>query len=325
MLVYTYITPELHHKKIKIELLDYYFVNRWTNYLQKLSTKCPNISWYVAGLNGVSKHRIPQDNVLDLLRIRDCFVFVNKHGLESCETEICEIERLLVYPEQVLQYHLNEWHRMFTKLEHRYIKIGEKIPSTVDYNEVWQTIQDINTYTHHLEQWTYIRLPRRQEFKNTMQYSIQFTNANNLHYLKDQNDVFGPENIEFIEPGGFDFLNYINHTHYDSTVWLHEDITGKDQIKAWLDHDDLDEFDVTGNLLMTPSVTLDPYKIYSSVLNKHTFRNQSKNTKKTLDRYPLGNIINMDDIDFGSIFACKMHSVCLGDQELWNADNIPKE
>lgn len=316
MLTYTYITPNNDVKKIHIELFDYYFIKRWTKYLQKLSVKCPNIGWYISGLNGVSTRK-PELNVLDLLRIRDCFIFINKNNLEPYGPAIAEIERLLVYPDQVQQYHLNEWHRMFTKLEHRFLKIEEKISDKIDRGELWQVIQDINTYTHHLELWTYWQLPRRQEFRNATQYSIQFTNANNLKYLEQENNVFSPENIEFIEPGGFDFFTQ----NYDATVWLHEDITGKDQMKAWLDHDDLYEFDVTGNLLMTPSITLDPYKMYSSVLNNQKFREQSKYCSKSLDRYPIGNIVNINEIDWSIFFNCKIQSISLYDTELWNIEN----
>lgn len=51
MLSYTYTTKESVNKKINIELFDYSFVERWTDYLQNLFNKCPNIEWYTAELN----------------------------------------------------------------------------------------------------------------------------------------------------------------------------------------------------------------------------------------------------------------------------------
>jgi len=325
MLSYTYTTKESVNKKINIELFDYSFVERWTDYLQKLSYKCPNIEWYTAELNSVSSGLTAEVNVYKLLKIRDCLRFLNNNGLGNYGEEILEIERLIAFPQDVLQYHLNDWHRIFTISEHRFLLKEEKIPSTIDPSELFKVIQDINTYTHHLEGWTYMRLPRRQHYKHVKQYSVQFTNANNLNWLKKENSVFDQDNIEFIEAGGFDFFIESNHKLLDATVWLHEDITGKDQMKAWLDYDNLHEFDITGNLLMTPNVTFDPHKIYTKILNTKKFREESKFSNKTLDRYPLGNITNLDEIDWFEFLDSKIHSITLFDKKLWSTEsaNLP--
>jgi hypothetical protein len=317
MLVYNFITPEGAKFQISIELLNTPFTNRWINYLEKISGRCPNIQGYVGGLNEATFRREAHNNVSDLLKIRDCFNFINRNGLENFAEDITIIEKLMAFPEQVQQHHLNKWHRMFTSCEMKYLKEGRKLPDNIDRQELWQIIQDINTYVHHIELWTYYEMQRRKPFYNQRQFSIQFTNANNLNYLNKENQVFSQKNIEFIEPGGFDFFN----EEYHHTVWLHEDITGKDQMKAWLDEDDLTEFDITGNLLMTPSITLDPFMIYPRILDNPKFREESKASGKTLDRYPLGNIILKDEIDWSGVLRdYSVESVMLYGKKLWPKD-----
>lgn len=316
MLTYQYLTKDGVGKQVMIELLDYAFIRRWIEYLDKISGRCPNINWYIGGLNDSSGRRLPENNVYDLLRLRDCFNLINRNGLADLANEITNLERLMAFPDRVTQHHLNTWHRIFTGLEMQYLKKGATLPNGLVRDDIWQTIQDINTYTHHMELWTYRRMPKRQQFMEYRQHSIQFTNANNLAYLKKENQVFGKNNIEFIEPGGFDFFTQ----NYNATVWLHEDITGKDQMKAWLDDDDLKEDDITGNLLMTPSVTLDPQRLYIKILENEDFRQQSKASGKTLDRYPLGNIVNLKSIDWKEFTDSSITSVHLFGKKLW-----PKE
>lgn len=315
MLRYTYITPKKERKFINIEILKYDFTNRWVNYITSLANKCPNINWYIAGLNDVSTgQREVECNVNELLKLRDIFNYINRNGLSDFDQEITEIEHLMAYPFKVKQSHLNKWHRMFTSLEMKYLKLPEEsLPTHIDRQELWQNIQDINTYTHHLEMWTYCMVERRQPYNHIRQYSIQFTNANNLNYLNKENQVFSSKNIEFIEEGGFDFFTQ----EYHCSVWLHEDITGKDQMKAWLDEDNLTEFDITGNLLMTPSITLDPDFLYAKILDNEMFRKDSKESNKTLDRYPIGNIIEPNKTDWAEFKRSTIEQVTLNNNILW--------
>lgn len=316
MLIYNYITKNNQSKQISIELFNTDFVNYWIKYLDRISGKCPRVDWYIAGLNNCKYLRNPADNVYDLLRIRDSFNFINRNGLENLADEITILERLMAFPNNVEQKHLNKWHRIFTNLEMKYLKLECKYPEHLDRKEIWQNIQDINAYVHHMESWTYHHVPRRKPFLKHMQYSIQFTNANNLNYTKPENQIFGQTNIEWIENFNFDFI----HENYDATVWLHEDITGKDQIKAWLDQDDLNECDITGNLLMTPSITLDPNMLYKNILNLPEFRKESIKSNKKLNRFPLGNILSINSIDWDEFYTSKVHNVILFGKIIW-----PKE
>lgn len=317
MLTYNYTTSKNEQKQIVIKLLGTPFVNKWIEYLDRISGKCPNVNWYIAALNDSSHKRTPPDNVYDLIKIRDCFNYINRNGLDNFADEITAVERLMAFPDRVEQKHLNKWHRMFTSLEMKYLKQEHPIPPHIDKTEMWKNIQDINTYTHHMETWTYHRMERRKDFLNTKQYSIQFTNANNLSYLNKENQIFGEKNIEWIDDSCvFDFAR----DSYHHSVWLHEDITGKDQMKAWLDNDDLSEFDITGNLLMTPSITLDPDFLYAKIIDNPNFKWDSKQSKKTLNRYPLGDIINPQNIDWPEFFKSKIDSILLDGRKLW-----PKE
>lgn len=318
MLTYYYITPKQERKSINIRLLDYNFANRWRNYISNLANKCPNISWYIAGLNSVEGlQREVEHNVPELLKLRDIFNYINRNGLKDLANDITELERLMAYPFNVKQSHLNKWHRIFTGLENYWLKKEEKdLPPHIHRPELWQAIQDINTYTHHLEMWTYHCSIRREPYLNIKQYSIQFTNANNLNYRQKQNQVFSAENLELIEPGGFDFFSQ----EYHCSVWLHEDITGKDQMKAWLEEDDLTQYDITGNILMTPSITLDPNLLYAQILDREEFRIESKLSGKTLDRYPLGNIIDSDKIDWKEFRQSNIEQVVLDNNLLWPRD-----
>lgn len=316
MLIYNYITNNKETKQISIELFNTDFVNYWVQYLDRISGKCPRVDWYIAGLNNCKWKRNPVDNVFDLLKIRDSFNFINRNGLENLADEITVLERLMAFPDKVNQQHLNKWHRIFTNLEMTYLKLQKKYPEHLDRKEIWQNIQDINMYVHHMESWTYHHVERRIPYLKHMQYSIQFTNANNLSYTKPENQVFSEKNIEWIENFEFDFSN----ENYNATVWLHEDITGKDQIKAWLDEDNLNEFDITGNLLMTPSITLDPNMLYKQILDLPEFRKDSIKSNKKLNRFPLGNIIKKDNIDWDEFFISKIQNVNLFGKTIW-----PKE
>ena len=318
MLVYNYITNKHEIKQISIELFNTDFVNYWIKYLDRISTKCPKVEWYIAGLNNTKFIRNPVDNVMDLLRIRDAFNFINRNGLENLADEITVLERLMAFPDRVTQQHLNKWHRIFTTLEMTYLKMGKKWPEHLTRQEIWQNIQDINTYVHHMETWTYFSVHRRKSFLNHIQYSIQFTNANNLSYTKPENQIFGPKNIEWIENFEFDFLN----GNYNASVWLHEDITGKDQMKAWLDEDNLNESDITGNLLLTPSITLDPNMLYKQILDFKDFRKESIASNKKLNRYPIGNIVSKDLIDWEEFFKSKIYNVSLHNKTIWPKDII---
>lgn len=321
MLIYNYKTSNSKILQIRIKLLETPFVNRWRNYLENLSVKCPHIRWYTASLNISKQTSNAVNNIANLEKLKDSFLYLKNNNIElndlDYNTVIQEIDDLIIKPELVKQKHLNKWHRIFTGLEMKYLKLEDPVPNYVDRSVLWQHIQDLNGYTHKMEGWTYHKVARREKYIPVKQFSIQFTNAMNLSYTDKNNNVFDQNNIEFIEPGGFD----IRKDSYNHTVWLHEDITGKDQMKAWLDEDDLSESDITGNLLMTPSITLDPYKIYQQVLDDSEFLKESLSLNKTVDRYPLGDVIDIQTINWDEFRQSKIISISLDDKKLWDIND----
>lgn len=316
MLVYNYTTEDNQKQQICVELINTPFVQRWVDYLDRISTKCPKVGWYACGLNDSTERDDPKQNVQPLLNLRDSFLYLHKNNLFDFFKIIEEIEWLIANPRYVQQKHLNKWHRYFTSMENLYLYKETPTPSNVNRQEMWQYIQNLNGFTHMMEGYTYCKIPRRKKFMNVKQYSVQFTNAMNLNYTEKNNNIFDPNNIERIEPNGFDFFK----ESYHYSVWLHEDITGKDQMKAWLDEDDLTQLDITGNLLMTPSVTFDPHMIYAQILNDPLFRKESLEARKPLDRYPLGNILNKDSIQWEKIYTAKFEKITLFGKTLWPKD-----
>jgi hypothetical protein len=133
-------------------------------------------------------------------------------------------------------------------------------------------------------------------------------------FSDDDNHKVWNASTPLLDPGNFDA--YKSNTDY--TVWIHEDIVGKDQVKAWLDHDDLSQFDITGNTNMTPNVSFDPFKMYNRIVNDPEFKQESLSSGKTLDRNPLGNILNIENIDFDALLSGSVYSIELDGEMLWN-------
>jgi hypothetical protein len=111
----------------------------------------------------------------------------------------------------------------------------------------------------------------------------------------------------------FDFLT--EEYHYD--VWLNEDIQGKDHIKAWLDHDDLTQSDIWGNSFLTPNIMFDPELCYSTTLDNEEFRKEYIASNKTLNRWPLGNIVSLNNINWSDIMFTPITTILLDDNILW--------
>jgi hypothetical protein len=316
LLIYTYIDNETNvEKTIFIKLNDTPFVKYWIDYLLRLTEKVPKVDWYSAILNSTKYEGRPaNENVPPLVDLLLTFVYFQRINImEKFDDIVTELKTLVINPQLVEQTHLNKWHRIFTRLEHKYLKLEAPMDQQINKTEFWQYVQDINTFTHKLETYTYPREERRIPYLGQCQYSIQFTNANNLNYIKA--GIFDEQNIERIPK---EFVFDIKTDNFDYDVWLHEDITGKDQMKAWLDRDNLNEFDITGNILMTPSITLDPHRIYPSILKTEEFRIESVASNKPVNRYPLGIIINKDKIDWEKFINCKVTKIRLNDKVLWN-------
>jgi len=302
MLKYTYINPQGTERHIEVKLLDTEFVNKWKNYLIQTSKKFPNLRWGngLIGQGTVDVYKDPWptiDTLFDSLKYLDRNTeFVLQHEDYNLLKECRTFNR---YVNNITQHDLNRWHRYFTTLAEKFRDNELSINEGVNKDEVYQSIHNINIYVHALEYTTYPHCERRKPF-TTHQYHYRFSpvSAEYNGYSPETNDqMFATEDTVMITDE-FDPLT----ENFDYTVWLNEDILGKDQVKAWLDHDNLNEDDITGNLFMTPSIILDPSKIIPTVLRNNEFIEESKLSGKKFNRFPIGNIANMDEIDWANDF-----------------------
>lgn len=312
MLIYNYVSKKNENVKqqIVVQLLDRPFVHRWTDYLVKLSKRVPHIDWYITSQASNERYMEDWQTPKFIQKVHDSFVYFQKHNLGDFANIITEIEFLLKNPTHLKQSHLNMWHRWFTTLAGKYFGgNAEPYPESCTKDELYFFVHDVNGFAHRLEEYTYYDLERRRIFPICKQWSTQAHNAHNLNNL--HNNIW--DEMEYLEPGIFDFFN----ESYHHTVWMHEDILGKDQMKAWLDHDELGPSDITGNLFVTPNVTFDPYKIYPTILDREDFRNESRLSGKTIDRPPLGDIVNIDEVPWEDMVHYSVQSIELHGQTLW--------
>lgn len=315
MLVYKFLLENGTTQTVPIQLIDNQFVDSWRQYLKSVYKNAPKIKWYITRCNYNTQFLTPADIIQYLARLYACFLFFRSKKIDSFENEINKIEYLFKNPSDLNQHDLNVWHRHFTTLEGKFSNDPTRTPPDTLTMDLYQYIADVNQFAHRCEGYTYSNLPRRKKYNNCHFYAVQFTNANNMAiFSDDDNHKVWNASTPLLDPGNFDA--YKSNTDY--TVWIHEDIVGKDQVKAWLDHDDLSQFDITGNTNMTPNVSFDPYKMYNRIVNDPEFKQESLASGKTLDRNPLGNILNIENIDFDALLSGSVYSIELDGEMLWN-------
>lgn len=315
MLKYKFIKPNKTIIEINIELANTGFVNLWKTYMLNLYNRLPNIVWYITRHNNNLRYLSHDKLIVNLSRLHASFLFFNNKKIDNFNGIIERIEYLFEHPKETTQQDLNHWHRQFTRLINIYAGDPDITPPNTLHMDLVQYIHDVNQYVHKCEAHTYADCDRRKPFVDSPMYAVQFTNANNIELYADNDNrkVWNGSTPE-IASGIFDW----NKESTDYTVWLHEDIIGKDQMKAWLDHDNLGAFDITGNLGWTPNVTFDPKKVYNRICQDPSFRAESIASGKTLDRPPLGNVINIENINFDDILDAKVYSIELDGKLLWN-------
>jgi len=312
MLIYNYVAKNDPRKnqQIRIELLDRPFVHQWTQYMIELSERVSKINWYITSQANNERTMIPEKCLFHIQKVHDSFTYFQTHKVGDFSVYLNEIEYLLKNPSDIKQSHLNKWHRWFTTLASRYFGYNpESIPPTATRDDLYFAVHDVNGHAHRLEEYTYFDLERRRIFPLCKQWSTQAHNAHNLNNL--HNSIW--DKMVELPTGTYDYFS----ESYDHTVWMHEDIQGKDQMKAWLDHDELYHEDITGNLFMSCNVTFDPLKLYSTVLSREDFRKESIACGKTLDRPPLGDIVNIEEVDWTNMVNYNVRSIMLDSKVLW--------
>ena len=312
MLVYKLLDPITKKSQtLEIELNNYDFTNNWRAYLIKTYNRLPKIDWLVSRTNTPWQNTFEERLNLHLFKIYKIFLYFQTNLPYDFQDDIQLVEYFVLNPGAIGQIHLNKWHRHFTALAEVYLQENIKIPPSCTRDELYRNIHELNGHVHHLERFTYGQNKKRVQFGYDGQYIIHVSSKHDMSNVFDT--VWAPGHVEHIEPKFFDFLN----SNYDYDVWINEDIKGKDLISAWLDDDDLLEDDITGNQVMTPSILLDPKRLYTRVLDNTQFRKDYTATGKYLDRAPLGNIINKEKLDYETMLKSKVIFIELDNNVLW--------
>lgn len=279
--------------KIRIEVADTKFGRKWINYYKRILANHQNWKFGSVTWNGY----IPKNNdqaVEYLEALLAAFIKLNTKYSLGFEESIALAEQTLTEakstsafkPFKIKQELLNRWHRNFTSLMTN--QLYNNIVIDLNDPEVFTLVHSLNEYVHRLETiCSYPYLSRRLDFADKPIYYSYMTNANNPDASKE---LFEAGAAEWIKDR-FDPL--VDSTDY--TVWLNEDILGKDLIRSWLDFDDQNCSDITGNLFMTPGLMFDPYYNFRELMKSPDWLKSYSETHKTLDRFPIGNIINYPD------------------------------
>jgi len=298
---------------IKIKLIDNSFANRWRDYIIRTLTRLPNLRW-VVNKHMLVPHYSRMNPISHFQKLKESFELLQKHYGTDYSSEITELNHLLENPKDLNQSHLNLWHRHFTTNAVDFVTNQETnhlIPQTDTSDDViFATIHALNQYTHGLEILTHSNIERRVVLKNKSYYGIRSADSINLD---DSNSLWGNGNQE---PLGEDFT-FDNDYQYN--VWIGDDIQGKDHFKCWYDEDDASNDDIWGNTFMTPNLILDPYMIYAATMDNPEFRKFVIDSNKPINRYPIGNIVNIENIDWTVFQRGKLISIELDGETLWES------
>jgi len=302
-----------------IDLLDTPFVDRWKSYMQDLSVQLPNINWafrlgncMVSSLQAVSF-----SGYLEKLRsfskwlvkLRDAFEFLHCHCLGNYEKELADLAFLIKNPKELRQSHLNIWHRHFTTQATEWYSKRMVAPEGLS-QETFDAIHTLNQYVHDLEILTYIHLKNIDVIKGKI---VSYINCTDSREFEISHSLFNETNTIYTDPFEFD----PSTDSYRHTVWLNEDIKGKDQFKAWLEEDDLTASDCTGNLFLTPNLVLDPDYVFATIIENPSWQEQHAKSGKSLNRWPVGDILNLESIDWSILSDAVVQSVVLDEKTLW--------
>jgi hypothetical protein len=301
MLVYNF-NNNTDSFSIRIKLLDNSFITTWKNYVNRISQRLPKLPWSLNLHNTIGQLDSTVDYSPIILNLIRSFVLLGKHYQIDYSKEISELNLSLKDYGSVTQHHLNKWHRHFTSLD----KMLEPTKSIITFTDapsdiIYDAIHELNTGAHSLERLTYPKLTRISNlFPNQVQYSIY------------SRGIWKTDAVEYINE---DF-NFDTHS-YNHTAWLLDDILGKDHFKCWFEEDDPSNEDITGNLFMTPNVIFDPNRVYEKTIDDPEFKKFVTDSNKKLNRYPIGDIENIHDIPWDTIWNFKLKNIELDGKILW--------
>lgn len=316
MLIYKLQAPNQYPITIQIQLLENNpIVEIWKNVLLTVTKNIPGINWYATGIQNHQRHYNKDEALTHLSQLHACYKYLHRKNINDYSFEIQMIEYFLTEPFTIDQTHLNHWHRQFTTLENQFSMNPNLLPPNTSMDDLYYAIAGINEHVHALEGFTYWKLPRRNKFPDSKQYAVTFTNANNHSYFAGDQNHSVWNYCRKLPEGSYNAFTDPNKNEY--TVWLNEDIVGKDQVKTWMDHDTLIADDVTGSLVVTPNIMFDPNQLYKRVLNDTEFQRESMKSKKTFDRPPLGIVYNSHLIKWEHVPGTELIEITLDDQLIW--------
>ena len=274
-----------------IDLLDTSFAKKWSVFMKNISQHRGS-RHKVLGKQFQISSWSPYQGHVKVSRERVVKIIDNlERALEYCRDNIPQYDWTLAFEAfsrvkytwnakvDIRQPDLNILHREFTTQ----CLLGNNVSDDPLLDE---RVHDINQAVHLLETFvSWDSLPLRDKYRGVC-HNIIYTSAN---FNSDDDSLFfhrlkGPE---------FDFDHRAQKT--DFNVWLSNDILGKDLICCYLDGDDPNNDDITGNHFMTPHLMIDVDKHYNEILRSTEFNQwHSKHCPdKLLNRWPIGNI-NLD-------------------------------
>lgn len=297
---------------INIELIDNPFTNKWRDYLLRTANRLPNLSWSTRKSPMRSHEKVNPIN--NFKKLKQSFELLQEHYGTDYSSEINELAHLIENPKDLKQSQLNLWTRHYVTNANDFVdnyETNHLIPQTDTPDDViFKTIHALSQRTHELEILTHCDIERRDWLQDKLYYGIRSADANNLG---DSDSLWCNGNQEPIEEK-FTFDN-----DYRYNVWIGDDIQGKDHFKCWYDEDDASNSDIGGNTFMTPNIVFDPYMIYATTMENPEFKKFVIDSNKPINRYPIGNIININDVDWEFFRrGSKIISIILDGETLWD-------
>ena len=292
---------------INIKLIDNLFTNKWKDYLVRTIKRVPNLTWSICKQPMFYYGKVnPINSTVHFHKLKESFEILQDHYGVNYTYEINDLLQLINHSEILKQSHLNRWHRHFTTNAVKFVAnqtTHHLIPNTDTPDDViFAAIHALNQHVHKLEILTSHDIKRREWLENKSYYGIHSADSFNL---SDNASLWGNGMSEGL---GEDFSLDDDYHH---TVWMADDIQGKDHFKCWYDEDDASNDDIWGNTFMTPNISLDPDMIYGTTMNNPEFKQFVIDSKKPINRYPIGDILDMENIDWTIFKTGKLISIVL--------------
>lgn len=257
-----------------IDVANTSFAQTWVAYSKNLTKD----NFYLSGMWDMLLERQSDTNI-------DRYAQELHDAIEYCQTHITDYDfnpalaALDKFMQDNSQQHCNLIHRTFTFMT---LKGHLKRFHTPELD---RQVHIINSAVHQLESAAaYQQIERRQHYNGRV-VQVMFTDAGRME---------GADFSMWNTPIRETFDHRVEDTDY--SVWLNEDILGKDLVRCFLDEDDPTQPDITGNLFLTPSLYIDIDKKYHEILTSKEFNDWHASTcpDKTLNRWPIGNVNTTD-------------------------------